>query len=175
MRAAAICMLLAPALLEPLSEAELVRRAERILIGQVTSLTGHWNADQTRIFTRVELKVLRQMKGTAAGPTAALEVLGGTVGTLTSQVGGTPQFVLGEKVVVFTQSLEEQGRRYETVLGWAQGKFRLIEGEGRAPARLERDLEGIGFTGATPASVLTLEQVERAIQAERSVRNSMPR
>jgi len=156
----------APALLQPLSEAELARRAERILVGRVVAVAGHWNADRSRIFTRVELKVERALKG-AATATAALEILGGTVGTLTSEVGAAPRFTVGEEVLVFTQSLEEAGWRYETVLGWAQGKFRLVAGDGSTPVRLERDFTAVAFSGdQIPPAIISLDQLERSIRAE---------
>ncbi|HEX9638565.1 MAG TPA: hypothetical protein VGB99_13585 [Acidobacteriota bacterium] len=157
----------APVLLRALSEEELIRGAERILIGEVIGLRGHWNSERSRIFTRVELRLTRILKGPQRDPIAVIQILGGSVGSLTTEVGGAPSFALGESVLVFTESLEENGWRYETVRGWALGKFRLEPGGGAAPTRLVRELEGIEFRGgARPAEVLLLEQLESAIRAQ---------
>ena len=79
---------------------QLARQADIVVIGQVISATGEWAAGRATIQTRVALTVTESLKGTAASPLTFTH-LGGRVGDEASAVGGGPEFVPGERVLVF--------------------------------------------------------------------------
>jgi hypothetical protein len=103
----------------PPSVAHLARGADVVVVGDVTSTAGEWDAGRTNIYTRVSVAVGETLKG-PAGPTVSFLQLGGQVGDRLSAVGGAAHFRAGERVLVFL------ARRADGELGLADpihGKF----------------------------------------------------
>lgn len=90
--------------MEKIEFADLVRGADRIVVGEVVSAESAWNAEKTAIFTTVRLRVSEAAKGSKPGD-ILLRVEGGQVGDIAQAVSGGLSFVQGEQVVLF---LKEQ-------------------------------------------------------------------
>ena len=103
---------------------ELLAGAEEAFLGQVVDQRSEW--EQTRsgraIVTLVTFRVERVLKGSPRIQ-AALEFLGGTVGEDTLTVPGVPQFHIGDRDVLFLNSVI---RPVSPVVGLMQGRFRVI-------------------------------------------------
>lgn len=105
--------------------ADLIGNSSDIISAQVISTEGEWNDEHTFIFTRVDLKVSKQYKGTLE-PESTITVMapGGAVGEIGLKVEHAPQFEVGEEVILFLTPLEEGQFR---VTAWEQGKFTIEE------------------------------------------------
>ncbi len=105
--------------------AELVEESHSIVAGEVTDTHADWSADRTEIFTTVTLRVEQSL----AGPertSVRFRVPGGTVGDMRLMVTHSPQFAVGERVLVFLAGAP--GRLPQVTAGEA-GKRSLATGE----------------------------------------------
>jgi hypothetical protein len=105
---------------EKIAFPELVRGADRIVVGEVASAESAWNAEKTAIFTTVRLRVSESVKGSKPGD-ILLRVEGGQVGDIAQAVSGGLSFAQGEQVVLFLKS--------ESVLGGPQGVYAVDGGK----------------------------------------------
>src|SRR5262249_25159546 len=80
---------------------DLVRRAELVLLGTVTSIQSALGADGERIYTYVTLAPIEVIKGEVPGDAYVLRVSGGVVGTRGESYVGMPQFVEGGRYLLF--------------------------------------------------------------------------
>jgi hypothetical protein len=78
-----------------------------------------WDTGEIRTLTSFEVEEI--WKGSASGR-ITVQLLGGTVGNLTSRVSGVPRFRSGEEVVLF---LEPTPRDDFSIVSWQQGTFRI--------------------------------------------------
>jgi hypothetical protein len=108
------------ATVEPASDLELVAEAGFIVHGRVVSAVSEWNADETQIFTYVDIAVDRQLKGAPLGPVVNLRVLGGWAGGIGMSIAEAPNFALDEEVVVL---LNANPHGIMPVTGMSAGKF----------------------------------------------------
>lgn len=76
-------------------------RAGAIALVETVSVRSDWqtHAQGKHIVTTVRFKVERTLKG-QAGQELQLEFLGGTIGGLTMEVDGMPQFQVGDRDVL---------------------------------------------------------------------------
>jgi hypothetical protein len=106
--------------------AALTSAAQRIVVGEVVSVTSAWDREHRRIFTTTVVQVAETWKGDDA-PTAQLKVvqLGGSVGDIEMRVHGLAVFQTGERAVLFLGTGGVSGpastRSYH-VIGLGQGK-----------------------------------------------------
>lgn len=100
---------------------EVVDASEAIVHGNVVRTWADWDADHRYIWTHYEIQVVDKLKGKAVG-TIVVSEPGGTVGETALQVAGTPQYEVGEEVVLFA---EKTPLGYLRTCGWGQGKFRV--------------------------------------------------
>jgi len=105
--------------MEKIAFPELVRGADRIVVGEVISAESAWNADRTSIFTTVRLRVSEAAKGLNPGD-ILLRLEGGQAGGIAQAVSGGLSFTQGEQVVLFLKG--------ETVLGGPQGVYAVVGG-----------------------------------------------
>ena len=112
----------ASAVVEPMTLAELISKAETIVRGTVSKIEPHWNEDKTMIYTTVTLTVQSYLKGETTASQVSIEVPGGTVDGLTLWVSDTPKFEEGQEVIVFLR------KEYFQVVGWFQGKYTIEDG-----------------------------------------------
>ena len=85
----------------PLPEAMLTAHARVIVIGRVTDISSHWDTRQGQILTDITVRLDEILKGTAPGAEVTIRQLGGRVGDIESRVEGSPEFSVGERVLLF--------------------------------------------------------------------------
>lgn len=107
----------------PVSERDLVAQASGIVIGQVSKIQSYWDAQQGAIFTAITLDVDEVLKGTLSAAQITLTQRGGTVGDVHAWVLGNPEFVVGERALVFV-SVSADGTLRATQL--YQGKLSIV-------------------------------------------------
>ena len=116
-------------------------RADQIFTGEVVGIASEVDARRTGIFTFVTIEVDEYLKGGRRG-VLTLRFLGGEAQGYRLTVPGSPEFHLGEEVLVFTDG---GAGRIPTVLGMAAGKFRLQRDPVSGERLLERSLDGLNL------------------------------
>ncbi len=116
-------------------------RADQIFTGEVVGIASQVDARRTGIFTFVTIEVDEYLKGGRRG-VLTLRFLGGEAEGYRLTVPGSPEFHLGEEVLVFTDG---GAGRIPTVLGMAAGKFRLQRDPVSGERLLERSLDGLNL------------------------------
>lgn len=110
----------------PVNLGELSREALMIARGRIVALDARWTDDHRRVETVVTLEAETYLKG-AFGPVVQFRVPGGRLGRYRSIFVGAPEFLLGQRVVVF---LAARGPAVPFVVGLGQGVFRVLPGPG---------------------------------------------
>ncbi len=105
---------------------QLVAEAQTIFVGEVISQRSVMDtSSQGRtIHTIVTFRVEDVWKGTV-GAMTQLQFLGGTVGDLTLQVAGMPNFVNGQRSVLFVAGT---AKSISPLVGLSYGRFRVERG-----------------------------------------------
>jgi hypothetical protein len=107
-----------------LSDENLVEISARIFEGIVVSTNSQWNVDQDEIHTIVTFSVIQMIKGPLPpNGTIVLDMLGGEVDDVISELVGQPTFVPGEQVIVF---IDDTAPTSMPVTGLSQGKVTLV-------------------------------------------------
>jgi hypothetical protein len=109
-------------LVVPMSLDQMSTRAQRIFVGECTSVRSYWEG--TKIWTEARFQVKRGLKGTAATEVRFRQV-GGSVSEpvpVEMRVVGAPQFEVGETDLLFLEGAPDGSER---VLGLFQGRLRL--------------------------------------------------
>jgi hypothetical protein len=133
---AALMVLPAHATIMQLMEVEdLTRRSSDVFYGQVISTETYWNADHTRIHTRIRVRVDEALKGSRSrSEIVNVTQLGGEKDGVRWDYSGRPVFSVRESVVLFTT----RGKNDDfIVVGLKQGKMQVVGDE------VIRDLSGI--------------------------------
>ena len=114
---------------------ELTRNSSDIFHGQITSTQTYWNAEHTRIYTGVTVRINETFKGAARrGETIKVVQLGGEKDGRKTDYAGRPEFAAGESVVLFTTRTRSNEL---TVVALKQGKM-SVNGE-----YVTRDFSGL--------------------------------
>jgi len=131
---------------------EMTKKSALVLVGKVESVACKWNSDQTTILTYARIVPVLFLAGRTEEKFIVVELLGGTVGNITTTAVGEAVLKANEEVVVFlTRHQRTQPNAYQ-VVGHAQGKFRIIKSPDTNRMLVERDLIGISFMGSERAS-----------------------
>lgn len=102
---------------------DLVTQADVIAVGTVTDIRDHWDAEKKAPFTLVTFSNLTVVKG-SPGNSFTLEFLGGPMPNgLVMVIPGVPQFIVGEKAVVFCAG---NRRDFCPLVGIWQGILRVM-------------------------------------------------
>jgi len=120
-----------------LSMNDLVDKSEAIVHGEVIELTPI--KENGRIYTYIALDVKEQLKG-ASTERVEFRVLGGRIDDLVTIVHGSPNFALGEEVLVFLERPVED--KPLVVTGMVQGKFSIAIGPDQKTPYLVPQLGG---------------------------------
>jgi hypothetical protein len=107
----------------PRTFAELVERADCVLIGTVMQVTPAMGAEGEKIYTYVTLADLEVLKGAVSDPSYVLRVRGGVVDTQAEVYPGLPQLEAGGRYLLFVQG---NFRDLFPVVGLHQGVFRVV-------------------------------------------------
>ena len=148
---------------------ELTQRAERIVVGEVTSVRSAWDSKHERILTTVELRVAEAWKGQMPGDGRITIVQpGGVAEGIEMRVHGMPVFTAGERAVLFLRGAASQP---QAVVGMGQGKRGLrfdstakrwmVDGGDRSAA-VNIDLQG-RTRAAAPDAPLPLDELRRRV------------
>ena len=109
-----------------LSTQELTDQSDVVAVGTVSAVQSEWNAEKTRIITRVNIRVREFLKGVEPDQSLVVVTPGGEVGDVGEIYSTTVRFNRDEEVVVFAR--KKSGRDHE-VSGGQQG---------RVPVRVDR-------------------------------------
>jgi hypothetical protein len=149
----------------PADLGELSREALMIARGRVVALDARWTDDRRRVETLVTLEAESYLKG-AFGPVLQFRIPGGRLGRYRSVLVGAPEFVVGQRVVVF---LGARGPAVPFVLGLGQGVFRIVPDAGGwlvTPPILPAAGRPAGLVRGDPARrPLPLADFERQVRA----------
>lgn len=110
-------------IIERMDNNKLIKKADKIIIGEVQNIECEWDNDYNMIHTYVTINVLKWIKG-EGNSTIQLLFPGGEVENKIINVDLTPSFELHQKAILF---LEPEIKNTYRVLGWLQGKFTIIE------------------------------------------------
>src|SRR2546426_394120 len=124
--AAVVALAWAPAALAttvvPVADADLVSTATAIVIADVTAIESRWDPATRRIFTVITLDVRDSLKGEIPLGPLTIRQLGGRVAGMQAWVEGSPEFTVGERVLVFLSRNADGTLR---VAHLYQGKFSI--------------------------------------------------
>lgn len=142
---------------------ELVSTADRVVHARTVANRVRWNPAGTQILTDTEFEVIDDAKG--IGPKKlTISQLGGRIDPVEMIVAGTPAFVVGEVVVLFTESRTGGGRQ---IVGMSQGVARVHTDPATGDTIAVNEVPGgVSFAGGVPGRVAApletlLDQVRR--------------
>jgi hypothetical protein len=101
---------------------QISKDADVIVVGKVGKLVSEWNADKSRIQTRVTIAVSDMIKGDGSVQTINVVVPGGEVDGVGEWYSHSPRFVNSEDVVVFAK---KDRRGLLRLASGQQGKFTI--------------------------------------------------
>jgi hypothetical protein len=105
---------------------QLARESDAVVVGKVAGLSSEWNADKTRIHTRVTISVDQNVKGDASVKSMTVLVPGGEVDGVGEVYSHAPKFLRDEAVVVFAK---KNPAGYYQVSNGSQGKYTILKDE----------------------------------------------
>jgi len=106
-------------ILRDLSLDDLVAGADWIVAGRVVQKESRWNDARDYIYTYVTISVQEYWKNPLTDAEIVVQVPGGIADDITQQVSDTPEFSIGETVVLFL--FDQDGNKW--VYGWEAGKY----------------------------------------------------
>src|ERR1700730_8970638 len=106
------------------SDDDMIIGARAIVRGKVLSVGSSFDAQQNRIFTYTTLRVQEVIKGQISERKIVIKEEGGQVGTRGSRIFGTPEFTLGEQVLLYLDTWSDGSLRVHQLF---LGKFSIIE------------------------------------------------
>jgi hypothetical protein len=102
------------------------RQADRIFVGTVDEIESRRNPSAPAYFeTIVSFTVERRVAGDVPD-TVSLRFTGGQIGNERQSIDGMPEFVQGERYVVFTEAAGGT-RLVSEILGFNQGLYRIVD------------------------------------------------
>jgi hypothetical protein len=106
----------------PLSTQQLTLQSDVVAVGTVSATQCEWNANKTRINTRVTIAVREFLKGGGVEQQITVLTPGGEIGDVGELYCGAARFQKDEEVVVFAK--KQTGPAMQ-VAGGAMGKFTI--------------------------------------------------
>src|ERR1043166_3558246 len=106
----------------PVADADLVSTATAIVLADVKAIESRWDPATRRIFTVITLDVRDSLKGEIPLGPLTIRQLGGRVAGMQAWVEGSPEFTVGERVLVFLSRNADGTLR---VAHFYQGKFSI--------------------------------------------------
>jgi hypothetical protein len=139
-----LLLLLASTIVVPMTIEDMAVEASCVARARVVNTQATWDDAHRRIYTYTEVQILERLhtKGEVLD-SVVIRTLGGEVGNIGMKVSGTPQFALGEEVVVFLRSDPVDATQFQ-VIGMSQGKFH-VERPDKGGAVAVPSVEGLAF------------------------------
>ncbi|OLC59350.1 MAG: hypothetical protein AUH76_14840 [Candidatus Rokubacteria bacterium 13_1_40CM_4_67_11] len=107
----------------PVSDTDLAAQATAIVLGRVTTIQSHLDSGRGQIFTDITLAVDEVLAGPALPVSVTIRQPGGRAGGYEMWIEGSPEFIIGERVLVFLRVARDGTLR---VLHLYQGKFSVM-------------------------------------------------
>src|SRR5262249_34818764 len=85
----------------PVPDADLIDGAAAIVLGDVTAIESRWDPARRQIFSVITLDVRESLKGDVPLGALTIREPGGRVAGIQSWIHGSPEFVVGERVLLF--------------------------------------------------------------------------
>lgn len=120
-----------------LTDDQLIASSRVIVLGDVRSINAQWDSEHQDIHSYVKVHVSKLLKGELQRDDIVFKQLGGTVGDESSVVFGSPDFKVGQRVLLFLDT------RVDGTLRIAQlfmGKYDVID-EPSGKTRVERNVD----------------------------------
>jgi hypothetical protein len=108
------------------STEELTVVSDYVVEGVVTGVESEFREDHRCVYTHVTIQIDAVYKGRLETPAIVLEETGGSANGITMTIPASPEFALGERVILF---LEVKNADYFRVYSMAQGKFTVVTDE----------------------------------------------
>src|SRR2546425_2584999 len=155
--AAVVALAWAPAALAttvvPVADADLVSTATAIVLADEKRSASRWDLGRRRSFTVITLDVRDSLKGEIPLGPLTIRQLGGRVGGMHAWIQGSPEFTVGERVLVFLSRNADGTLR---VAHLYQGKFSIVTDLPTGASHAVRTPGGhvhvLGRGGASPAT-----------------------
>ncbi len=149
-------------------------KSDLIIEGKVKSVASSYNEKGFAIFTKVEVEVLRTIKGQAE-KVVTLRVPGGTVDGKTMTIFGAPQFEKDDRVILFLIKIPDKPDALFHVSGLFQGRYMVFNqggitytvmdiGKGR-PIFSSCEEEKVDCLGNLGLSVIPLKELVEKVNA----------
>lgn len=103
---------------------EQVKQSDLILVGTVAQINSFWGQERgsDTIFSNIQLIDLELIKGQHSGSDYKLRVIGGIIGDQAQLYPGLPQFVSGQRYLLFIKGNQ---RSMFPIIGASQGFYRI--------------------------------------------------
>ncbi|KPL07478.1 hypothetical protein AMJ86_04400 [bacterium SM23_57] len=105
--------------LRDLTTEDLVTGSEWIIAGRVDAIESRWNDARDYIYTYLTISVDEYWKNPQSPSEIIVQVPGGLVEDIEQKVSDTPEFQVGETVILFL--FNQDGQKW--VFGWEKGKY----------------------------------------------------
>jgi hypothetical protein len=143
-----------------MSRAELVAAADAVVVGRVASVESFWTDSGRLIVTEATVTVERTVVGQAPAQ-LVIRTAGGTVDKYSVEAHGFPEFVAGQRLLVFLRAAASGEARWE-VVGYRQGQYRILRdaaGRDLAVPAVEEGARYLRADGSAPAAPAPVELV----------------
>lgn len=158
-----------------MDQASLVAKSDAVVVGEVIQVQSFRDETGAAVVTEAMVKIHEALAGSPES-VVVVRTFGGTVDGYTVVAHGFPQFVEGERVVLYLSAAEGESRR---VVGYRQGQYRIVRnrlGEHVALPTVEPGVNLVNLNGGAverPRAV-KLDVLREQIQALRSQRIANP-
>jgi hypothetical protein len=89
------------------SERQLIREAESIVLGTVVGQHSYWNDENTLIYTDFTIRVEHQLKDVGSDSLIIVNVIGGEVDDVGLKVSNEASLTIGERILLFLKAADE--------------------------------------------------------------------
>jgi hypothetical protein len=137
-----------------LTDEELILDARVIVTGTVNTVFSAWNDDHNLIYTYIEVRPDRFLKGDLHTKRIVLKQLGGTVGGSGMRLSGQPEFVRGQRVLLFLSTAPDGTLRTAHIF---MGAFSIITNAATQSEWVTRNVDAaeVGILARPDGQVVT--------------------
>ncbi|MGE0132066.1 MAG: FG-GAP-like repeat-containing protein [Blastocatellales bacterium] len=131
------------------SDDEMIIGARAIVRGTVTSINSGYDNQHNAIFTYVNIRVYDVLKGRITSNDIVVKQPGGVSGDRGTMIFGTPEFTVGENVLLFLDTWADGSLR---VYQWFLGKFNVaaMQTNGRPMVMRQKAGRNVDIIGRSP-------------------------
>ena len=134
----------------PVPDHDLIHQSVAIVMGQIETIESFSDLQENQIYTHITLTIDDVLKGDVSATELTIKQPGGAVGDTHTWIFGSPEFTIGEQVLLFLTNNDDGTLR---VAHFYQGKFSIMWDEVRGQKMVSRN--------DNPAQVLVLGGVDK--------------